>query len=118
MVGSTAIIKYCNRNIFVVGLRKYKFAAFLSNFTCFYVSTTIFVCPSLDVGAWFINRIHVTKKQVGYMGQSIQEWKIEICGRQPLKNMNCLNRPYHFKCFKGCLPQISLGPFLNTFSHM
>ena len=44
----------------------------------------------------------------------------EICGRQPLKNlvMVCLNRPYHFKFFKGCLPQISLGPFLNTLSHL
>ena len=25
-----------------------------------------------------------------------------------------LNRPYHFKFFKVCLPQILLGPFLNT----
>ena len=25
-----------------------------------------------------------------------------------------LNRPYHFKFFKDCLPQILLGPFLNT----
>ena len=24
-------------------------------------------------------------------------------------------RRYHFKFFKGCLPQIFLGPFLNTF---
>ena len=28
--------------------------------------------------------------------------------------MFCLGRPYHFKFFNGCLPQISLGPFLNT----
>ena len=26
----------------------------------------------------------------------------------------CLSRPYHFKFFQGCLPQILLGPFLNT----
>ena len=38
----------------------------------------------------------------------------KICGRQPLKN---LGRSYHFKFFKGCLPQISLGPFLNTLTH-
>ena len=25
---------------------------------------------------------------------------------------DCLGRPYHFKFFKGCLPQILLGPFL------
>ena len=42
----------------------------------------------------------------------------EICGRQPLKNIFCLSRPYHFKFFKGRLPQISLGPLLNTFSEM
>ena len=28
------------------------------------------------------------------------------------------NRPYHFKFFKGCLPQILLGPFLNTLPHL
>ena len=29
-----------------------------------------------------------------------------------------LSRPYLFKCFKGCLPQIVLGPLLNTLSHI
>ena len=29
-----------------------------------------------------------------------------LCGRQP------------FKTFKGCLPQILLGPLLNTLSHL
>ena len=40
----------------------------------------------------------------------------EICGRQPLKNLKymvCLGRPYHFKLFKGYVPQILFGPFLN-----
>ena len=32
--------------------------------------------------------------------------------------MVCLNRPYHLKSFKGCLPQILLGPFLNTLTHL
>ena len=27
-------------------------------------------------------------------------------------------RPYPFKFFKGCLPQIFLGPFLNTLSQI
>ena len=26
-----------------------------------------------------------------------------------------LSGPYHFKFFKGCIPQILLNPFLNTF---
>lgn len=38
-----------------------------------------------------------------YMGQSIQD-------RQPLK--------YHIKFFEGSLPQISLGQYLNTLSHL
>ena len=29
-----------------------------------------------------------------------------------------LGRPYHFKFFKGSLPQIFLGPFLNTLSYI
>ena len=32
--------------------------------------------------------------------------------------MVCLSRPYHFKCFKGCLPQILLGSFFNIFPHL
>ena len=32
--------------------------------------------------------------------------------------MACLSRPYHLKTFKGCLPQILLGPFLNTLTHV
>ena len=40
----------------------------------------------------------------------------EICGREPLKiwsDMVWLNRPYHFRFFKGSLPQFSLGPFFE-----
>ena len=32
--------------------------------------------------------------------------------------MVCLGTPYHFKFFKGCLPSISLGSFLNTLNQM
>ena len=38
------------------------------------------------------------------LGQGILEW------------MKC--RSYQFKFFKGCLPQILLGPILNTLSHL
>ena len=27
-------------------------------------------------------------------------------------------RPYHFKIFKGCLPQVLLGPFSNTLTQL
>ena len=32
--------------------------------------------------------------------------------------MKCLSRPYHFTFFKGCLPQIPLGPFFNSLLHI
>ena len=32
--------------------------------------------------------------------------------------MVCLGRPYYFNFFKGCLPQILLGVFLNTLTQM
>ena len=54
-------------------------------------------------------------------GKVFKNGPSEICRRQLLKicsDMACLNRSYHFKFFKGCLSQISLGPFLNTLSHM
>ena len=38
----------------------------------------------------------------------------KICGRQPLKN----SKWHHFKFFKGCLPQVLLGPFLNTLTQI
>ena len=30
----------------------------------------------------------------------------------------CLSRPHPFKFFKDCLPQILLGPFLNTWTQI
>ena len=47
----------------------------------------------------------------------------EICWGQSLKYLNwndmvCLSRPYHFKVFIDCLPQILPGPFLNTLNQL
>ena len=46
-----------------------------------------------------------------HLGQRIEEWIKKTCGTELLKN---LSGPYHFKFFKGSLPQILLGRFLNT----
>ena len=49
---------------------------------------------------------------------------MEALSRNELKHSRfshrhlALGRPYPFKFFKGCLPQILLGPFLNTLSHL
>ena len=45
----------------------------------------------------------------------------EICGRQPLKNFkgySLLKQTITLQIFKGCIPKIILGPFLNTLSQM
>ena len=52
-----------------------------------------------------------------------QEWTKWILWKTAFKkievsDMACLSRPYHFKFFKDCLPQILLGSFLNTLSHI
>ena len=39
------------------------------------------------------------------VGQGIQDWT---------EQNFCFSKPFHFKFFKDCLPQILLGPFLNT----
>ena len=38
----------------------------------------------------------------------------KTCGRQPLKNLKGYGL---LKIFKGCLPQMLLGPFVNTLPH-
>ena len=35
-----------------------------------------------------------------------------------VKFVEDISRPYHFKFFKGCHPQILLRPFLNTLTHV
>ena len=43
----------------------------------------------------------------------------KMCGRQGFKNLKWYGLlTYHLKFFKGCLPQILLGLFLNTLPHM
>ena len=47
----------------------------------------------------------------------------KICGWQPLKKLKWYGLPkqtisLHFKFFKDCLPQILLGPFLNTLTQV
>ena len=55
--------------------------------------------------------------QNGHMGQGIQEWTKQNLWKTAFKKFEAIWSAYHFKFFKGCLPQILLGPFLNTLSH-
>ena len=59
----------------------------------------------------------VVKGNVTRINKWVKVFKNEpskVCGRRPWYNMICLSRQYHFNFFNGGLPQISLGPFLNT----
>ena len=55
------------------------------------------------------------KIQVAWWVKVFKNGPSKICGRQPLKKLKWYGLP---KIFKGCLPQISLGPFLNTLTHI
>ena len=79
-------------------------------------SVTIIAAPTVTTTPTntFARTVNVIWNKVFKSGPS------KICRRQPLKNLKdmvCLSRPYLFKFFKGCLPQILLGPLLNTLSH-
>ena len=71
-----------------------------------------------------LNRIQ--PKVDPYLGQNIQAWTNENLWKTAFKKFegiwsalwSTLSRPYPFKYFKGCLPHILLGPFLNTLSHL
>ena len=53
------------------------------------------------------------------MRQVVKNGPIKICRRQPLKKLKKYGLlTYPFKFSKGSLPQILLGPFLNTLSQM
>ena len=60
--------------------------------------------------------VNVYAKVITIWGQSIQEWVKWNLWKTAF--LVCLIRPYHFRFFKGCLPQLSLGPFWNTLSHI
>ena len=62
------------------------------------------------------------------MDKVFKSGESKICGRQPLKNLKgyglltrdmvCLGRPYPFKFFKGCRPQILFAPLLHILSYL
>ena len=55
-------------------------------------------------------------KKLGIWDKVFKNRPSEICGRQPLRNLKLYGLLNHVKFFKGCFPQISLAPFLNTLS--
>ena len=69
-------------------------------------------------GNWYkmgSNSIHLFGTNYSRMGQVkfVEGSRYKIW-----KDMVCLSRPYPFKFFKDCLPQILFGPFLNILSHL
>ena len=54
------------------------------------------------------------------MGQFIQEWTKYNLWKTAFKKLNgygLLKQTISVQIFKGCFPQILLGPFLNILSH-
>ena len=73
----------------------------------------------------FLCWIATVKKEVKKPFLGVRVWAPKPVYRAPKRpeyvteksHMVCLNRPYHFKLLKGCLPQILLGSFLNALSY-
>ena len=64
---------------------------------------------------------HVILKIEAHTRQGIKNGPSKTCRREPLRSlidMVCLGRPGDFKFFKGSLPQILLGQFLNALTRM
>ena len=81
---------------------------------CVIISVSISLLVKTFYEFYWLLKSYLTWDEVFKNGPS------EVCGGQPLiilDDMVCLGRPYHFKIFKGFLPQILLGRFLNTVSH-
>ena len=57
-----------------------------------------------------------------HLRKSIWKWTKENLWKTAFKKFegvsSALGRPYPFKFFKGCLPQILLGPFLNNLTQL
>ena len=54
-------------------------------------------------------------------GKVLKNGRSKICGKQPLKYLKgygLLKQNYSLKFFESSLPQIFLGPFLKTLSHL
>ena len=58
--------------------------------------------------------IFFVKPQKIFKQNNIKLLDLHIC----VEEIFLLSRPYHFKFFKGCLPEILLGPLLNTSAHV
>ena len=52
-----------------------------------------------------------------HLEQSIQEWTKQNLWKIVFKKFEGIYPTYPIKCFKGCLPQLLLGSFLNTLPH-
>ena len=104
---SFSIWTRCNRDLITGYPRSMK--DFNADYLKFYISLTL-----LFVEKWLTK--HTSKMGInGTKYSRIDQVKL---GKTAFKNLNGYSRPYPFKFFKGCLPQISLGPFLNTLSQI
>ena len=84
----------------------------------------IFHIPSEFIFFWFYDYIYflnvywiATEKTIHNV---FKNGPYKICGRKPLKNLKRygpLKQTRSLQFFKGCLPHILLGLFLNTLSH-
>ena len=95
---STATVRDCHiyRNVWALQLNE--------NLNCHHEEGNLFDNFAIKTCCRTDNEI------VGHLPQEIS--------RPTMYLLDTTCKPNHFKFFKGCLPQISFGPFLNTLSHL
>ena len=88
---------------------------------CDYINFALCKCSleySLEWSFWvrFTTRLEVVWVKFNRIRVFNSKYKKKFGRLDPVVNtvVMCLSRPYYFKFFKGCLPQVLLGPFLNT----
>ena len=52
------------------------------------------------------------------MSQNVSYIWVKVLKNESSNTQADSSKSYHFTFFKGCLPQILLGPFLNTLTHL
>ena len=52
------------------------------------------------------------------MSQNVGYIWVKVLKNESSNTQADSSKSYHFTFFKGCLPQILLGPFLNTLTHL
>ena len=84
------------------------------------VSKIIVIITISNITSWFLFGLNITQNEKAlWLIRKKYSRMDQVEFVESLKTLSdMVSRPHLYKCFKGCLPQNSLGPFLNTSSRL